>query len=75
MEDFIARFGDMRNAAQVTALTEAIRPYLLRREKGDVELGLVPMEETLIFVEITAFQKRCYKVGAPPARPALPLLP
>ena len=75
MEDFIARFGDMRNAAQVTALTEAIRPYLLRREKGDVELGLVPMEETLIFVEITAFQKRCYKVGGrsasprPPARP------
>ena len=75
MEDFIARFGDMRNAAQVTALTEAIRPYLLRREKGDVELGLVPMEETLIFVEITAFQKRCYKVGAPAARPAVPLLP
>ena len=71
MEDFIARFGDMRNAAQVTALTEAIRPYLLRREKGDVELGLVPMEETLIFVEITAFQKRCYKVRADPT-PARP---
>ena len=75
MEDFVGRFGDMRNASQVTALTEAIRPYLLRREKGDVELGLVPMEETLIFVEITAFQKRCYKARAPTARPALPRLP
>ena len=75
MEDFIARFGDMRNASQVTALTEAIRPYLLRREKGDVELGLVPMEETLIFVEITAFQKRCYKVRSARCQPGTPSSP
>ena len=38
-------------------LTALLRPYLLRRTKGDVDLGLAPMRETLISVEITNFQK------------------
>ena len=38
-----------------------MRPFLLRRTKADVELNLLPMKETLIEVEITNFQKRCYR--------------
>jgi len=49
----IETYGDMTSAAQVSALTEKPRPYLLRRTKGDVDLGLTPMEETLLSVEIT----------------------
>ena len=39
------------------ALTALLRPYLLRRTKEDVDLGLTPMQETLIRVDITNFQK------------------
>ena len=43
-------------------LTALLRPYLLRRTKGDVDLGLAPMRETLISVDITNFQKASYCV-------------
>lgn len=33
---FVVSYGDMQSASQVQALTEAIRPYLLRRTKADV---------------------------------------
>ena len=42
-------------------LNEKIRPYLLRRQKNDVERSLVPLEETIIWVEMTLFQKKCYR--------------
>lgn len=76
-------------------LNEKIRPYLLRRQKSDVEKSLVirtltsnlswitpiifaslaptaplnlghlpmqvPLDETIIWVELTLFQKKCYK--------------
>ena len=61
VEAFIVSYGDMQSAEQVKALTDCLRPYLLRRTKGDVDLGLTPMEETLISVDITNFQKRCYR--------------
>ena len=47
--------------AQVHALTDRLRPYLLRRTKADVDLGLTPMDETLVTVEITNYQKTCYR--------------
>ena len=43
------------------ALTARLRPYLLRRTKGDVDLGITPMEETLVTVEITNYQKHTYR--------------
>jgi SNF2 family DNA or RNA helicase len=43
---------------QVQSLNAQLRPYLLQRKKADVDLGLTPMEETLVYVEITNFQKR-----------------
>ena len=61
LDDFIESYGDMQSAEQVRALTDALRPHLLRRTKGDVDLGLTPMEEVLISVDITNFQKRCYR--------------
>ena len=45
-----------------------LRPYLLRREKTDVKLDMEPIEETLIYVEITKFQKRCYRAILEQAR-------
>ena len=95
LDAFIADFGTLENAAQVDRLNEKIRPYLLRRQKGDVEKTLVPLDETIIWVrappacgawhapadcaghrrlsirltpcaliwqvELTLFQKKCYK--------------
>ena len=61
LDEFMSQFGDMTEATQVQGLTELLRPYLLRRVKADVDLGLAPMEETLVTVEITNFQKRCYR--------------
>ena len=60
-DDFLDKFGDMTSASQVQALTDALRPYLLRRTKQDVDLGITPMEETLVNVEITNYQKQTYK--------------
>ena len=54
-------YGDMQSAEQVKGLTERLRRYLLRRTKGDVDLGLTPMDETLVTVEITNFQKQTYR--------------
>jgi SNF2 family DNA or RNA helicase len=61
VDAFVTSYSDMQSAAQVQSLTDCLRPYLLRRTKGDVDLGLTPMEETLISVDITNFQKRCYR--------------
>ena len=50
LEAFLAQFGTLTDAAQVEALKEAIRPYLLRRQKSDVLTGddcLAPLEETV----------------------------
>ena len=38
-----------------------VRPYLLRRQKNDVEKSLAPLEETIVWVEMTIFQKKTYK--------------
>lgn len=43
------------------ALLAMGRSYLLRRQKNDVEKTLAPLEETIIWVEITLFQKKIYR--------------
>ena len=58
------RFGTLDSVEQVDALRETIRPYLLRRQKGDVLKGddsLAPLEETIVWVEMTLQQKRTYR--------------
>ena len=61
LDQFEEQYGDMHSAEQVAALTASLRTYLLRRTKEDVDLGLQPMLDTLISVDITNFQKQCYK--------------
>mmetsp|Transcript_46978 Transcript_46978/g.109578 ORF Transcript_46978/g.109578 Transcript_46978/m.109578 type:complete len:2415 (-) Transcript_46978:291-7535(-) len=61
LDEFLENFGEMTSAVQVQQLNAQLRPYLLQRKKVDVDLGLTPMEETLVYVEITNFQKRCYR--------------
>ena len=38
-----------------------LKPLLLRRMKDDVEKSLIPKEETIVNVELTALQKKYYK--------------
>uniref|UniRef100_A0A7S3AJF1 Helicase C-terminal domain-containing protein n=1 Tax=Haptolina ericina TaxID=156174 RepID=A0A7S3AJF1_9EUKA len=61
LELFLRDFGTLTDSSQVDRLNEKIRPYLLRRQKGDVEKSLVPLDETIIWVEMTIFQKKCYR--------------
>ena len=48
---------------QIEAMREAVRPYLLRRLKGDVEKDLAPLEETVVWIELTRFQKQIYRAA------------
>ncbi len=45
---FEAAYGDIKDQAQLQRLQAAIRPFLLRRMKEDVEKNLPPKEETII---------------------------
>lgn len=59
--DFLARFGDLRDANDVARLHTVLKPYLLRRVKEDVEKSLPPKEETIIEVALTPLQKQFYR--------------
>jgi SNF2 family DNA or RNA helicase len=61
VEDFIGKFGDLKNVKQVARLHETLKPYLLRRIKEDVERSLPPKEETIVEVSLTSIQKRFYR--------------
>lgn len=61
MEDFMRKFGDLKDASQVASLHDVLRPYLLRRIKEDVEKSLPPKEETIVEVALTSVQKRFYR--------------
>jgi SNF2 family DNA or RNA helicase len=50
LDDFIEKFGDLKDAKQVAMLHDVLRPYLLRRIKEDVEKSLPPKEETIVEV-------------------------
>ncbi|RMX70437.1 hypothetical protein KXD40_004000 [Peronospora effusa] len=61
VSDFLAKFGDLREAQQVADLHKMLKPYLLRRVKEDVEKSLPPKEETIVEVELTPVQKQWYR--------------
>lgn len=63
LEEFEEKFGrkNMKSKERVDELHEAIRPYILRRLKEDVEKSVPPKEETLIEVELTVTQKKYYR--------------
>ena len=58
---FKENYGNMNDSAQVAQLQSEIKPYILRRLKGDVEKNIPGKEETLIEVELTSLQKKYYK--------------
>lgn len=60
-EEFMEKFGDLKEASQVAHLHEVLRPYLLRRIKEDVEKSLPPKEETIVEVALTSIQKQFYR--------------
>lgn len=81
IDAFEDEFGDMKSKRQVDRLQKLLKPYLLRRVKGDVEKSLPPRVETLVEVELTSMQKRWYRavyekntdylMGATGSRPSL----
>jgi chromodomain-helicase-DNA-binding protein 7 len=46
LPDFLARFGALDNVDPLSKLQELIKPFLLRREKNDVEASIAAKEET-----------------------------
>lgn len=38
-----------------------MKPYVLRRRKHEVESSLAPLSETIVWVELTRYQKMCYR--------------
>jgi chromodomain-helicase-DNA-binding protein 7 len=49
-DDFVQKFGDLRDAADVAKLHALLKPFLLRRVKEDVEKTLPPKEEVIVEV-------------------------
>lgn len=60
-EEFLSRFGELKEASQVEDLQREIRPYVLRRMKENVEKSIPPKEETIIDIELTTLQKQYYR--------------
>lgn len=61
-DDFLSKYGDIKNAEQVRDLQENIlKPRLLRRMKEDVEKSIPLKEETIIWVELTKDQRSYYR--------------
>jgi SNF2 family DNA or RNA helicase len=61
VEEFMSRFGNLTDPAQVDELQKEIRPYVLRRMKENVEKSIPPKEETIIDIELTTLQKQYYR--------------
>jgi len=58
---FRERFDRRRDTQSQTRLTARLRPFLLRRTKGDVALDLPPKVEEDVFCEMEGDQKRLYR--------------
>ncbi len=61
IDTFLDKYGDIKSKEKIDDLHDAIRPYILRRLKEDVEKSVPPKEETLIEVELTMAQKQYYR--------------
>ncbi|TMW60949.1 hypothetical protein Poli38472_000991 [Pythium oligandrum] len=61
MDEFMAKYGELKDSSQVEQLHSELRPFLLRRMKEDVEKSLAPKEEIIVEVELTVLQKQYYR--------------
>lgn len=60
-EEFLNKYGELKEKQHVESLQTELKPYLLRRVKEDVEKDLPRKEETIIEVELTSTQKQYYR--------------
>jgi superfamily II DNA or RNA helicase len=60
-EDFAKEFGDLKESSQLEKLQKKLGPYLLRRQKENVEKSVPPKEEIIVEVELTVQQKQYYR--------------
>ncbi|CAL4193182.1 unnamed protein product, partial [Meganyctiphanes norvegica] len=63
-EAFNSQFNEkncLENETLVGKLHTILKPYMLRRIKSEVEKGLLPKKETMVFVKLTKMQVDWYK--------------
>ncbi|CAD8066277.1 unnamed protein product [Paramecium sonneborni] len=58
---FKREYGQLETSDQVDKLNVLLKPYILRRQKEDVEQMIPPLQETIIDIEMTTIQKHIYK--------------
>jgi hypothetical protein len=57
LSEFLAKFRAIDDVGTLTTFQELIKPFLLRRKKGDVKTSIAAKEETIIRVELTRIHK------------------
>lgn len=62
LEEFKAKHHNIESAEDVKSLKAALKPYMLRRKKKDVEASIAAKEETIVEVELTRTQKFYYRL-------------
>ncbi|EAY22527.1 Type III restriction enzyme, res subunit family protein [Trichomonas vaginalis G3] len=62
LEEFKKEHGSIETAEDVERIQNAIKPYMLRRKKCDVESTIGLKEETIVEVELTRSQKFYYRL-------------
>ena len=58
--EFERNFKDIQSTEQLMQLKQILKPFMIRRMKNEVET-IPPLEESLIEIELTNFQKVSYK--------------
>jgi chromodomain-helicase-DNA-binding protein 7 len=57
VDGFRAKHSSIKNADNMADLQNALKSYVLRRQKGDVEQSIAAKEETIVEVKLTRAQK------------------
>ncbi|KAJ1925479.1 hypothetical protein IWQ60_004528 [Tieghemiomyces parasiticus] len=58
---FLATYGSLTTKEEVDRIQALLKPLMLRRFKEDVEKSIPVKEETVVEVELTAYQKKFYR--------------
>ena len=53
LNGFKNQFGQLTTSEQVDNLHKVLKPFILRRQKEDVESSIPPLQETIIDIEMT----------------------
>ena len=62
LDEFKKKHHNIESAEDVKSLKAALKPYMLRRKKRDVEASIASKEETIVQVELTRIQKFYYRL-------------